>query len=102
MTWPTPYEDDAARRAARGAHDMVLEEADNAPALRMQVPHLPITADGDDFTITMAGAVDNDIALRFMSEAAEPGYGPAQVTNSCRAAPCSGSCDQSAPKAPLL
>ena len=41
---------------------LVLEEADNAPALRMQVPQLSITADGDNFLIDFCGGAD-DISL---------------------------------------
>ena len=51
-------------RAARGHHALVLEEEDNAPALRMQVPHLGITADGDSFIIDFCSGAD--ISLRFM------------------------------------
>ena len=43
--------DYAALRAARGVHDIVLEEGDCAPALREMAPYLAIWAEGDEHKI---------------------------------------------------
>lgn len=56
--------DDAALRAARGVHDIVLEDSDCAPALKEMAPYLAIKAEGDEHMIAFGLAAD--VSLRFM------------------------------------
>ena len=56
--------DAAALRAARGVHDIVLEEGDCAPALGALAPYLALWTEGDEYKISFGAAAD--IALRYM------------------------------------
>ena len=56
--------DAAALRAARGVHDIVLEEGDCAPALGALAPYLALWTEGDEYKISFGAAAD--ISLRYM------------------------------------
>ena len=56
--------DAAALRAARGVHDIVLEEGDCAPALGALAPYLALWTEGDERKISFGAAAD--ISLRYM------------------------------------
>ena len=56
--------DDAEVRKDRGVHEIVLEEGDAAPALRVVAPFLAVKLDANDYVISFANAAD--ISLRFM------------------------------------